>query len=86
MTLIEGLFFSKPLISFDINTGVNEIISNNRNGFLIKKFNLKEYSKKLRKIYYSDSIYKKFSTNSKKFVKNFDLKYEKINEIYHQLD
>ena len=86
MTLIEGLFCSKPLISFNLNTGVNEIISNNRNGFLIKKFNLNQYSKRLKKIYYSDSVYKKFCANSKQSIKNFDLKYKKINQTYHQLD
>ena len=86
MTLIEGLFFSKPLMSFDIKTGVNEIISNKNNGFLIKKFDLYDYSKKLKKIFFSNKTFKKFSKFSKNQIKKFNQGYKKINSIYIQLD
>lgn len=86
MTLIEGLFFSKPLMGFDLKTGLNEIILDKNNGYLVKKFDINNYSKRLKKIYFSDFIYKKFSLNSKKHIKNFNQRYEKINELYNQLD
>ena len=47
MSLLEGLMHCVPLISFDLQTGVNEIVKNNYNGYLIKKFNLIDYKKKL---------------------------------------
>ena len=45
MTLLEGKAYQMPMVSFNIKTGPKECIINNRNGYLIKAFDLKEMEK-----------------------------------------
>lgn len=85
INLLEGLFYNKPLIAFDLQTGVNDIIKNNKNGFLIKKFDIYKYSKVLRKLYNDKNLNKKFSLFSNNHKKNFKTNYRKLfNYIYQR--
>ena len=83
MSLLEGLMHCVPLISFDLQTGVNEIVKNNYNGYLIKKFNLIDYKKKIRNIYFNDKLYYKLKKNSLLHKKKFETNYSKLEKLYH---
>ena len=84
INLLEGLFYNKPLIAFNLQTGVNDIIKNYKNGFLIKKFDINEYSKNLRKLYNDKNLIKKFSLYSNKHKKNFKQNYKKLFNYINQ--
>lgn len=47
MSLLEGMACGLPLISFDIQTGPNEIIVDGQNGFLIKPFDVEQMVAKI---------------------------------------
>lgn len=82
MSLLEGLMYCVPLISFDLQTGVNEIVKNNYNGYLIKKFNLIDFKKKIRKIYYNNKLYNELKKNSLFHKKKFETNYSNLEKLY----
>jgi glycosyltransferase involved in cell wall biosynthesis len=84
INLLEGLFCNKPLIAFNLQTGVNDIIKNNKNGFLIKKFDIYKYSKFLRKLYNNKNLNKKFSLYSNNHKKNFKTNYKDLFNYINQ--
>jgi len=47
MVLLEAMSFGIPCIAYMTETGVADIIENNKNGFIIENRNKKEYIKKL---------------------------------------
>ena len=74
ITIIEAMASFMPIVSF-FTKGGEELVINQKNGFLIKNGNFKDFSKKLiyisrKKI--SDSKIKIFNNN---YLKKFDLKY-----------
>lgn len=83
MALLEGTGSKLPLVSFDVPTGPNEIITNHINGFLIPPFSILEMSQKLDFLMNSKSERLKFSQNSKEVVKEFypDVIIAKWNQI-----
>ena len=84
INLLEGLLCNKPLIAFNLQTGVNDIIKNNKNGFLIKKFDIYEYSKFLKKLYNNKNLNKKFSLYSNNHKKNFKTNYKDLFNYINQ--
>lgn len=86
MTILEAIINLKPVMSFDLQTGVNELIKNNKNGYLIKKFNVTNYKNKILKIYNDDLIYKNFCNYQKKHKKLFSMKYKKLGKLYERLN
>ena len=86
MSMLEGLMLSKPLIGFSIGTGLNNIIKNNCNGFLIKNYSLDDYSSKINQIYFNKNEAKKMSKFSKKIKNKFNCRYKKLNKIYKKLN
>ena len=86
MSMLEGLMFSKPLIGFNIRSGMNDIIKDNYNGFLIKNYSIEEYSIKLNKVYFNDIEAKKMSQYSKIIKNKFNCRYKKLNKIYKKLN
>jgi rhamnosyl/mannosyltransferase len=85
MSLVEGLSMNKPLIAFDIKTGINELIKNKKNGFLIKNFNIEEYCKRIKLIYENDNLFRKFSKYSKSHYNLINTKYKKLERVYDSL-
>lgn len=85
MSMLEGLIFNKPLMCFNLDTGINEIVIDKKNGFVIKKFDLDNYSKKLNLIYNDIDLQKKLSNysaiNKKKFMGNYKKLHKKIIDI-----
>lgn len=85
MTMLEGLNFNKPLICFDIDSGIKELVINNYNGYVIRKFIVSDFCKKILKIYNNNYIYNKMCENSKKHKKNFNSQYQKLYKVYNKL-
>ena len=71
LSLIEAQQHGKPCIVFNINTGVNEIITNNFNGFSIPNNNIDKFIQKLNVLYFDDNILKKLKSNSYSNYKKF---------------
>tara|TARA_R110001583_G_scaffold87032_1_gene227026 strand:+ start:1301 stop:2407 length:1107 start_codon:yes stop_codon:yes gene_type:complete len=73
MTLLEGMSKKLPLISFDIQTGPNEIIKDNKNGFLIPSFDTKLMAEKLEQLIHNEDLRIEFSETNKSLIKKFKL-------------
>lgn len=84
LSLVEGLSFGKPLIGFDIKSGINELILHNKNGYLIKNFNLDKYSNYLRKVIQEEKIYKRFCKRSEILFKKINNNYINLNKAYNE--
>lgn len=50
MVLLEAMSYGVPCIAYETESGVNDIIDNNINGFIIKERNKEEYIKKLKEL------------------------------------
>ncbi|WP_440931812.1 glycosyltransferase family 4 protein [Candidatus Pelagibacter sp.] len=72
ITFVESLASGVPIISFDTK-GVNELIKNGINGFLIKKFELENFINKIEEIYKNKKLLNSLAYEAKRSVKNFDL-------------
>jgi len=70
ITFIEALASNLPILSFNTK-GIDELIVNNKNGFLINSFNYKKYVNVIDKISKNQISITKLETM--KTVKNFDL-------------
>ena len=62
-----------PLVSFDIQTGPNEIIENNVNGFLIPSFDLNLMAQKLEELINNQDMRIVFSKANKALIEEFKL-------------
>lgn len=50
MTLLEAMFFSLPVISYDCKAGPKEMVVDRKNGFLVEEGNLKEFTSKMERL------------------------------------
>lgn len=73
MVLIEGSAMGLPLVSFDIETGPNEIISNGKNGFLLNPGDLDGMVEKIFLLSNDLSLRKRMSTESISIASNFTI-------------
>lgn len=83
LTIIEAMFTGLPVIATNVG-GVNELVKNNKNGFLIKPNSIKELIQKM--IYFIEHSIerKKMGGNGQKIAKeNFTL--DKMVESYEKL-
>lgn len=74
MVLLEAFENKLPAISFDINTGPDEIILNGENGFLVEEGNFNDYVDKLKIMLTDLELMKSFSLNTVKSLKKFNKK------------
>ena len=65
---LEAQSSGKPIIAYDVG-GIPDIVKNNYNGFLIKPFKFKLFSKKLELLIKNKKLRKKFSINAAKYAK-----------------
>ena len=79
MVLLEGAALGMPLISFDIETGPNEIIYNGVNGFLITPFDKELMKKHLMEVLSSESMRNRMSIESRNISKRY-----LIDQILHE--
>tara|TARA_R110000737_G_scaffold353145_2_gene402608 strand:- start:1524 stop:2645 length:1122 start_codon:yes stop_codon:yes gene_type:complete len=73
MTLIEGMAKKLPLVSFDVQTGPNEIIQDNLNGFLIPPFNLNLMAQRIDELIHDQDMRIKFSEANKTLIENYKI-------------
>lgn len=73
MTLLEGMAFKLPLVSFDIPTGPNEIIREDINGFLIKPFEIEDMANKISVLIVDANKRQTFSRNNSNFIDEFNI-------------
>jgi len=74
MTLLEGMACKLPLISFDIQTGPNEIIVDNHNGFLIEPFDIEKMAADIEKLILNKDRCTKFSLKNDELMAEFNIK------------
>ena len=77
ITFIESLASKIPVISFK-SKGIEEVIRDDFNGFLIKNNNLSELVNKIDEIYHNRSIINNMKKNCVVSVEKFDL--DKVSE------
>ena len=65
MVLLEAMSYGVPCIAYETDSGINDIIDDNINGFIVKNRNEKEYIKKLKLLLKDDDKRKKFGDNAK---------------------
>lgn len=83
LVLLEAKANRLPIVSFDIKTGPAEIISPNKNGFLIKAYDTKEMATKINQLLTDTELRIQFSNNAYEKIEEF--KKEKILEQWIQL-
>ena len=83
MTLLEGMAFGLPLVSFDIPTGPNEIIRENTNGFLIEPFDVEKMADRICHLLENKETRTQFSAKNIEFLTDFDM--ESISPKWIQL-
>ncbi|MEF2953582.1 MAG: glycosyltransferase family 4 protein [Blautia sp.] len=72
LVLLEGKANKLPMVSFDVQTGPNEIIQSGINGYLIEPYDVDEMAGKIIELLKDKELRKAFSDNSYKDIKKFD--------------
>lgn len=73
LVLTEAQMYGLPCISYDI-TGPNEIIEDNVNGFLIKRYNVNEFALKMAELMSNHEKLIDFSKNTQNNIEKYELK------------
>ncbi len=73
MCLLEAKTFHLPCISFDIPTGPNEIITDGRDGYLVKPFDCEEMSTKICSLIEDEKRLEDFSNNAQEGIEKFQM-------------
>ena len=68
MVLIESSLHGLPAVSFNINTGPSDIISNGESGFLISDGDIDGFASKLQILMHDDSMRQNFGIRSKEIA------------------
>ena len=77
MVLLEAQSFGLPIVSFDCDTGLAELINNGVSGYLVEPENIEKLSEALTKMINLDkNSYLRMCINAKENVNNF-----KVDEI-----
>lgn len=72
MVLLEAMQYGLPCIAYETESGVNDIISNNTNGYVIKNRNKKDFISKIDKLFSDKELLKKLSDNAINTTKKFN--------------
>ncbi len=70
--IIESMVLGTPCLVND-QMPLPELVKHNKNGYVIKDNNVKNWTKYLNKLCDNKSLFKKLSKNSKKFVKDYSI-------------
>ncbi len=73
ISMIEALASGKPVIASKIG-GINELIVNGKNGFLVQPGNHEMLAKKIIYLLKNKALLKKMAHNARKNIKKFDIK------------
>lgn len=83
MVLLEAMSYGIPCIAYDVPSGVNDIIEDGRNGYIIKNRNELEYIKRIEEVINDSKLRNKLGTNAKEKAKEFSK--EKIVKIWENI-
>lgn len=83
MVLLEAMSYGIPCIAFETDSGVNDIIKNGINGYVIKNRNMDEYIKKLTILMEDEDLRKKLGGNTSKTIEEF--KSENVSKKWEEL-
>ncbi len=73
MVLLEAQAFGLPIVAFNCDTGPSDIVTHDRNGYLIEDFSVLEYSKAILQLINEKEKYSSLVSNTKKNTKIFDV-------------
>lgn len=73
MCLLEAKAYKLPIVSFDIQTGPNEIVEHGKNGYLIPPFDCADMVEKIEKLMTEESLWKNFSMHSQDNIDKFHM-------------
>lgn len=62
--LLEGLYFSKPLVSTQLGTGTSVVNQNNHTGFVVRPGSATALARAMNLIFTNDDLFKRFSSNA----------------------
>lgn len=84
IVLMEAMQFSLPLVGWNI-IGVNEIVKNNYNGYLVNFGNIDEVILMIKKLLNEKELYNKLSNQSFKSFANYSIddNYNRLIDIYN---
>ncbi|MYL30780.1 glycosyltransferase [Halobacillus halophilus] len=74
MVLLEAKAYNLPIVSFDIETGPDEIIDQSVNGYLVEKNNVEDMATRICHLIENEKTRKAFSNNAKNNIEKFDEK------------
>lgn len=73
MVLLEAKAHKVPIISFDIETGPDEIVRDGVNGYLVKPYSEKEMAERILNLIENRDIRHRFSDDSILGISEFDI-------------
>lgn len=73
LVLAECLATGTPVVSYDLQTGPNEIIVHEHNGLLVENQNEQKLTEAIDRLYTDKTLYEKCKNNAKDSVKKFDV-------------
>ena len=84
--LLEALSYNVPCVSFDMETGPDEIIDNGSSGLLVKAYNVADFAAALEKLMSDDTLRMQYSANAECSIQKFsvDLSMRKWREVLCQ--
>lgn len=71
MVLLEAMSYGIPCIAYETASGVNDIIDNDKNGYVIKNRDKVEYVEKIEKVITNQKLRDKLGKNAKEKVNEF---------------
>ena len=83
MVLLEAMSYGIPCIAYEVPSGVNDIIEDGRNGYIIKNRNELEYIKRIEEVINDSKLRNNLGTNAKEKSKEFSK--EKIVNIWKNI-
>lgn len=72
IVLLEAKANKLPIVSFDIDTGPNEIVDDNKNGFLIDPYDTNNMAEKIKSLLEMEELRKEFSSKSCDGIEKFN--------------
>ena len=83
MSILEAMSYGIPCIAYEVPSGVNDIIEDGRNGYIIKNRNELEYIKRIEEVINDSKLRNKLGLNAKEKAKEFSK--EKIVNIWKNI-
>ena len=81
--LLEAQLHGLPCVSFDIETGPDEIIHNNCDGYLVEPYDVVKYAKVLRNLILNDDLRMQYSIMARNSIKRFNI--DEVINTWHGL-